>query len=115
MTPWLHDSTEINLDFDNYTIKLEQYLIPHQVWDLEKVGQKEYTDKTKYEMYNFHSQNSPSKIYKSKQSTVLSFDLFIKRSPLYIMINGVVPSFILNLVILLAFSLSFDTQIGLCK
>ena len=115
MTPWLHDSTEINLDFDNYTIKLEQYLIPHQVWDLEKVGQKEYTDKTKYEMYNFHSQNNPSKIYKSKQSTVLSFDLFIKRSPLYIMINGVVPSFILNLVILLAFSLSFDTQIGLCK
>ncbi len=92
-------------------------MIPHPVWHLEKLPYKIIPDTSKYELYNLdiESNNSSIDFYKPKQSTIIRFDLFIKRSPLYIMINGVVPSFILNLVILLAFSLSFDTQIGLCK
>ena len=39
----------------------------------------------------------------------------IERQPMYIMITGIFPTLVLNLVILLAFYLSFDTQIGLCK
>ena len=42
-------------------------------------------------------------------------NLRIKRKQLYIMINGVFPCFVLNCVILLAFSLPFGSQIGLCK
>jgi hypothetical protein len=109
--------TEVSFEIDNYSVDFEKYLVPHPVWHLDKVDKTKASDTRVYEMYNvdIESDDSLSKVYLSKQSSIIRFDLIIKRNPLFIMINGVVPSFILNLVILLAFSLSFDTQIGLCK
>ena len=103
---------------DDNSVDYKNSLWPHPVWRLDKVTQLKESDTRIYELFNLDLEKNnslSSKRLKPKHSTIARFDLHIKRSPLFIMINGVVPSFILNLVILLAFSLSFDTQIGLCK
>ena len=113
----MYDSREVVFVIDKNGIDYQRNLVAHPVWHLETIRFEEIEENSRYDLFNLDIKldNSSLQIYKPKESKVIRFTVVIKRSPLYIMINGVVPSFILNLVILLAFSLSFDTQIGLCK
>lgn len=53
--------------------------------------------------------------YDNSSFNYLIFELVIKRKPMYILINGVLPCFLLNVVTVIAFLLPFKSQISLSK
>ena len=78
------------------------------------VDQRE--DSSRHNLINYDlEKETNTNLYKPRQSFITQFIIELERRPLNIMINGIVPCFILNIVILLSFPFSFETQIGLCK
>lgn len=74
----------------------------HPLWKLDKtdlvVGVA--SDRTPFEStYNF----------------VISIQLFLKRKPLFFILNGIFACWILNIATLLSFAIPFPSQIALCK
>jgi hypothetical protein len=49
------------------------------------------------------------------ENAVISIQLYLRRKPLFFMLNGIFACFILNCVTLLSFALPFTSQISLCK
>ena len=114
------DESVINLDLDSY--------IKHPIWELKTINYFSKTDESRFSLANNDwtyydnilddfSEELREMSYSQFQlsSTDIGFELVLKRNPLYIMINGILPSFILNCVILIAFGLPFSSQVGLCK
>jgi hypothetical protein len=88
------------LDYSNY--------IDHKYWNLDSFTKTTVADSSRFLFIN--------KLFNtSAESRDLSFDLVLKRRPLYVMINSIYINFVLNLVILLAFHMPFASQITLCK
>ena len=78
------------------------------------VDQRE--DSSRHNLINYDlEKETNTNLYKPRESFITLFGLDLQRRPLNIMINGIVPCFILNIVILLSFPFSFETQISLCK
>ena len=53
--------------------------------------------------------------FEETYNEVISIQLFLRRKPLFFIVNGIFACLVLNVVTLLAFSLPFGTQVGLCK
>ena len=109
-------STTYTVVYNNYEVDLSKYST-HPIWSLKSILQNVERETARLDLVNFYVRQQ--KYFQlsnvSISSSDLSIDLTLKRSPLYIMINGVLPCFVLNLVVLIAFSMPFATQIGLCK
>jgi hypothetical protein len=128
---WMNNDNEITFENDDeesvFNLNLEGF-VKHPIWELKGTKYFSYIDKSRFTAVNndwsFYK-NILDEYYPSLNyinyddfelsSTNIGFELELKRNPLYIMINGIVPSFILNCVILTAFSLPFSSQVGLSK
>ena len=82
--------------------------VKNPIWELTSVRNKTILDKTRFEQLNEEIEVD------QYQSEDIQFDLILKRNPLYIMINGIFPCLVLKCVILIAYSLPFSSQVGLC-
>ena len=98
-----------DLDFESLTPTL-QFLTAHPIWQLKSVRQRTQLNRNRFDLVNMN-------YVTKKQTTVRAEDvqlvLTLKRNPLYIMINGIVPCFILNCVVLISFTLPYAQQVGL--
>jgi hypothetical protein len=107
---WISDTTFISLGLD------QSEYSTHPVWQLKSLSPNTENEFNRIDLINLYITNvAKSDYFGLFSNTDLSIDLTLKRSPLYIMINGILPCFILNIVILVAFGMPFATQIGLCK
>ena len=100
----------------------------NSIWDIKSVEQKIVYDNSKFDFVNKLNQAETieilsnlnlsneilDKMYTPLYSTNIHFNLELKRNPLYIMVNGIFPCLVLNSIILIAFSLPFSVQVGLC-
>ena len=125
---WMNDLGQIV--FANcYNEKLNtQNYVNHPIWDLKAINIKPVFDYSRFQSINYDwgdfkliLKDYPTLLDDLKkdefifESKDLAFHLIIKRNPLYIMVNGMLPSFVLNLVVLIAFALPFTTQVGFCN
>ncbi len=125
---WMNDLSQI-VFANGYDEKLDtKNYINHPIWDLKEVTIKSIFDFSRFQSINYDwgdfkliLQDYPNLLDDLKRdefifgSKDLSFNLIIKRNPLYIMVNGILPSFVLNCVVLIAFALPFTTQVGFCS
>ena len=101
--------------YDVYNIDIEEY-DQHPIWTLKSIKKRTVLNDGRLELVNFVNSLSKTKVNTSYlTASDIIIDLTLKRSPLYIMVNGILPCFILNLVILIAFRMPFSSQVFLCK
>lgn len=95
--------TKDRIDFDTSTKNIDNnsYVI-NSVWDLTNIT---LNISSNYDRYP----NEPFPVEE------LTFIFTLKRWPLYYMITGIFPCFVLNLVTLLSYTLPYVLQINLCK
>jgi hypothetical protein len=53
--------------------------------------------------------------FEDTYNDVIAIQLYLQRKPLFFIVNGIFACLILNCVTLLSYTLSFATQISLCK
>jgi len=95
------DTRKINFDSDGAKIQMSSDYIDHNVWQLTEI--------------DFNTINSTERFFGLKTNYTTSdasFELTLKRRPLYFMINNIFPTLILNLVVLFLFTLPFAQQMG---
>lgn len=110
---WTNTKREINFGKVNSSKKtiLKNY-INNSIWTLISIDESFIVDTSRFELFNFYRDNETRGGLKAEDMVIT---LRIKREPLYIMINGIFPCFILNCVILCAFWIPYAQQINLCK
>lgn len=102
ITSWSQASNRIEYT-DNSTEVIDiSAFSQHPLWTLEK------TDMTVI----YASDRVP---FEDGVNTVISIQLYLKRKPLYFMMNGIFACLVLNCVTLLSYALPFGSQVGLCK
>jgi hypothetical protein len=110
---WMGNYNEINFQSpDEKPVDLKSY-INHSIWTLRSIKDDNLVDLNRFNLYNLNlngNLNNPNRF----RSVDIKFELELKRNPLYIMINGIFPCFILNYVILLAFAVPLASQVTLC-
>ena len=111
---WFHDINEVVLNVIPVRDLALQYYQNHTIWDIKSLEFNEIYDSSRFIGANW-AINYLFKINTTINVKDLEFNITLKRNPLYIMINGVVPCLLLNAIILIAFSLSFQLQVNLCK
>jgi hypothetical protein len=102
-----YDTTELRWVVDMGQV-LSKNFVRSPVWVITNVTQVKIPSENRFYLLNIDT----NKTYKVNE---IYYTFTIQRKPMYIMMNGIFPCFLLNLVILLAFALPFATQIGLCK
>lgn len=111
---WLTNSKEFdfstNDDDDGIRFSIKNYL-QSPTWNLKNIEQYSIVDTSRFDMANSEFLNLNLSKIKSED---IAFYLILKRNPLYIMINGILPCLVLNCVILFAFGAPFVQQINLC-
>ena len=112
---WIYNSHQVNLIYnDEWTaskinITDKSKYIEHPYWELASFTKSWVFDSTRYLWFNKFRNVS-------LQSVDMSFDLVLKRRPMYVMVNSIYINFILNMVILVAFRIpDLKSQITLCK
>ena len=99
--------------YDIYNIDIDEY-DEHPIWTLKSITKRTVFDHGRLDLVNFvNSLTKKNTTYLTASDMII--DLTLKRSPLYIMINGFLPCFILNLVILIAFPMPFASQVFICN
>lgn len=98
---WILSTSHVDISTDTKT-QLNNY-IPNAVWDLVDV---------KYEWLLSDERFIEFGEYNTED---LTFNLILKRRPLYFMINGIYPCLVLNIVTLFAFHIPFSSQVSLSK
>lgn len=77
----------------------------------------EYSPNSLWEFYNLKTRYAKTTNRKADLSKAfmrdIYFDLYLKRKPLYFMINGIFPCLILNLITLFSFLIPFASQVAL--
>ena len=111
---WFHDINEVVLNLIPLKDIALQYYQNHTIWDIQSLQFNEIYDSSRFIGANW-AINYLFKINATINVKDLEFNIKLKRNPLYIMINGVVPCLLLNAIILIAFALSFQLQVNLCK
>lgn len=102
LTSWIHTKNRIMyVENNSNLVDLSDYTV-HPLWDLETfdVAIRETNDRSPLE---------------NSATDVISVQLFLKRKPLFFMMNGIFACLILNAVTLLSYALPFGSQVGLCK
>ncbi|UJR12014.1 hypothetical protein I4U23_016192 [Adineta vaga] len=101
LTSWSQGSNRI-LYTENASsvIDISQY-IQHPLWKLKDVSMAVI-------------QTSDRAPFDETYNDVIAIQLFLQRKPLFYIMNGIFTCLILNCVTLLAFTLPFGSQIGLC-
>ena len=113
---WIYNTLDVDLGVsdqlssseETWKSTFDKNYIDHPYWQLESFSKKTVFDSSRFLLVNQYRNLSI-------QSEDLSFDLTLKRRPLYVMINSIYINFILNIIILMAFFMPFTSQIGLCK
>jgi hypothetical protein len=83
--------------------------VKNSVWTLDSVSINETLTSTRFSIYDDITDGVT--IYGHD----FVFTINISRQPLYTMIGGIFPNMILNIVILMAFTMPFNVQVGLCN
>lgn len=102
LTSWSYGSNRIAyIDNSSWVVDTSAYTA-HALWTLEKVDTivMKAIDRTAFE---------------DTDNSVISIRLFLRRKPLFFLMNGIFACWILNCVTLLSFALPFALQITLCK
>ena len=94
-------------------INADGAFVRHVYWHVKSYDLTYQINDTRFIAYNSGPRAPEAK--KTMKARDVVIEIGLERKPLYIMINSIFPSLVLNVVILLAFPMSFDTQIGLCK
>lgn len=79
-------------------------LEPNSIWEIEK--------------HEYDVNSTDDRVYHGNENSTidrLTYTLHLKRKSLYYILNAILPSVILNLVILLAFCFPFSDQLNICK
>jgi nicotinic acetylcholine receptor beta-4 len=111
---WLNTVNEITFMKPNNTINITRNYLENSIWKLESIQESFNFDTNRFELANKEYYNIIEDSIFGLKSNDMVFVLNLKRQPLYIMINGIFPCFVLNCVILLAFGVPFVQQINLC-
>jgi hypothetical protein len=101
LTSWSQGSNRIiYTENGSLAIDIDEYN-EHAQWKLEKTNIEviEAEDRAPFEL---------------TENAVISIQLYLRRKPLFFMLNGIFACFILNCVTLLSFTLPFTAQISLC-
>ena len=110
---WQNSKKEFDFQASVYKkFNLDEY-INNSVWDLKSVTQSIQSNSNRFKLVNYDIKELNLNLTLMAEDMV--FELTLKRNPLYIMINGILPCFVLNCVILIAFGVPFVQQINLCK
>ena len=104
---WMTDSSDI--DFKSKDFSTDSY-VPNSLWDVSSTSVAIISTVDRYRFYNLYV--SQKYTYENED---FSFNIILKRKPLYFMVNNIFPTLILNCITLLAYSLPFASQVGLCK
>lgn len=100
LTSWGQTSDRLNFDTSEENIDRSSY-VPNPVWYLDSINLNITNTTNRY----------PGEVYPNEE---FQFIMTIKRWPLYYMITGIFPCFVLNAVSLLSYALPFTLQISLC-
>ncbi len=100
---WMIDTDSLDFLSDESKIDSTGY-IQHPVWELKQINVNSVISSDRY--FSF------SKDIKTED---ISFDFLLTRRPLYFMINNIFPCLILNVVVILLFTLPFNAQVGSCN
>lgn len=110
---WMGNYNEINFQSpDEKPYDLKNY-INHSIWSLKSIKDNNLIDLNRFNLYNLNLNGNQNNANKFRSVDIL-YELEMKRNPLYIMINGIFPCFILNIVILIAFGVPLASQVTLC-
>ena len=102
LTSWAPGLNRIAYDEEkNTVIDISQYS-EHPLWELKNA-----------DIVIYHAEDRAP--LEETDNTVFSIQLTIRRKALYFIMNGIFACLVLNCVTLLAYTLSFGTQVGLCK
>lgn len=105
LTSWVYQSEQMNFKVKE---ALEtRYYKENSIWSLVKVDSHEKEDSSRWTLERLVLKNYT-------KSTITYIEITLRRKPLYVMINGVFPCLVLNIITLVAFFLPTDTQINLC-
>ena len=105
-------SNKNRTDFDSKKdITIDSY-VSNALWDLSSTSVTSISTQERYSFYNSDVAKYDNEKYENED---YSFTMILRRRPLYFMMNNIFPTLILNCITLLAFSLPFTSQIGLCK
>jgi nicotinic acetylcholine receptor beta-4 len=108
---WMNNDHDIEFSVDDDKFYDDDIYVDHPIWDLKDVGTiDDELDSDRFEFINKDINDRENDLL----SNDVQFIIILTRNPLYIMINGIFPCFVLNCVILIAFSLPFSSQVGLC-
>jgi hypothetical protein len=124
---WMNDMGQIVFS-NSYDEKIDTInYINHPIWELKEIKIRSILDSSRFKSINYDwgdfkliLKEYPTLLDDLKRNEFIleardvAFNFIIKRNPLYIMVNGILPSFVLNCVVLIAFALPFTTQVGFC-
>jgi hypothetical protein len=111
---WLNTMREINFIESKSKINITRNYFANSIWKLESIEETSFFDANRYELVNVDQFDMIEDMNGGLNSNDMVYVLHLKRQPLYIMINGIFPCFVLNCVILFAFGVPFVQQINLC-
>jgi hypothetical protein len=105
LTSWAYQSSQLKF---NVKDALEtKYYKENSIWSLVGVDYRMKEDDSRWSLEKF--------VFKTNASIIVTeIEISLKRKPLYVMVNGVFPCLVLNIVTLVAYFLASDTQINLC-
>ena len=102
----MNDIDILNFDSKQAEIDINRY-ITNAFWDLKE----KFVENTNTSERYFFIRSNKTKSY----SDDMAFTLILKRKSIYFLVNGLLPSLILNFMTILAYALPFHDQIGLSK
>ena len=109
---WSNTRREIKFTrVENQTKTLRNY-IENSIWSLKLNEEQVKKETSRLELVNIDLESDDENLLWAED---LIFSFSLKRKPLYIMINGITPCFVLNCIILLSFWIPYAQQINLCK
>ena len=102
LTSWSQGSDRIvYTENGSFTFDASVY-IQHPLWKLNRIEMtaSSATDRVPFD---------------DDKNDIISIEFYLKRKPLFFMVNGIFACLVLNFVTLLSFALPFGVQIGLCS
>ena len=99
----MSDNTTINFESDDSKIDISSYS-QNPVWNMVSISVQSLFNSNRYFAYNPYSLSSED----------ISFDITLVRRPLYFMMNNIFPPLIINLVVILLYTMPFGVQVGAC-
>lgn len=102
LTTWGQGANRIALTKKNDAVVDTSQYNEHPIWQLNGTSMAEVHS----------SDRSP---FEDTYNSIISVELYLKRKPLFFMMNGIFACLILNCVTLVSYALPFGSQIGLCE